>query len=67
MSVYGNCPICGTYIESRERRINGNDRCANGHVFPSKKAVDNSSSYGYYSSNNSHRNSSDDDNDDGDD
>jgi hypothetical protein len=29
----GYCPICGGVI--RERRPNGNDRCGNGHNYPS--------------------------------
>lgn len=33
------CPICGGAQVSRERRINGNDVCINGHTYPSKKAV----------------------------
>jgi hypothetical protein len=38
-SYYGHCPICGARVKTRERRINGNDTCMNGHVFPSKDAV----------------------------
>lgn len=37
-SVYGNCPICGSKGVSRERRLNGNDRCSKGHTYPSKDA-----------------------------
>lgn len=36
---YGKCPICGQPGVSRERRPNGNDQCANGHVYPSADAV----------------------------
>ncbi len=39
MSSYGNCPKCGTEGVARERRPNGNDRCGNGHTYPSKDAV----------------------------
>lgn len=38
-STYGFCPICNYHIVSRERRIDGNDTCRNGHKFPSKDAV----------------------------
>lgn len=37
--AYGRCPICGARGKSRERRINGNDACENGHVYPSKDAI----------------------------
>lgn len=36
---YGYCPICGDPGVWRERRPNGNDRCASGHDYPSAKAV----------------------------
>lgn len=36
MSMYGFCPQCGAPGKTRERRINGNDTCMNGHVYPSK-------------------------------
>ena len=36
---YGRCPICGAIGVAREKRINGNDRCANGCVYPSLEAV----------------------------
>ena len=39
MSDYGFCPRCGAPGQQRERRINGNDTCQNGHVYPSKDAV----------------------------
>ena len=38
-STYGKCPICGADGVSRERRIDGNDTCANGHKYPSKDAI----------------------------
>lgn len=37
--VYGRCPHCGAPGIQRERRPNGNDTCANGHVYPSSAAV----------------------------
>ena len=36
---YGLCPHCGASGISRERRINGNDKCPNGHVYPSNNSV----------------------------
>lgn len=33
------CPVCGSFGVSRERRPNGNDKCAQGHVYPSRLAV----------------------------
>ena len=39
VSAYGKCPICGANGKSRERRPNGNDRCENGHTYPSRNAV----------------------------
>ena len=41
MSAYGYCPRCGGLGISRERRLNGNDRCENGHSYPSSTAVAN--------------------------
>ena len=38
---YGYCPKCGAKGEFRERCINGNDTCINGHVYPSKEALNN--------------------------
>lgn len=35
VSAYGFCPTCFAPGESRERRPNGNDRCANGHTYSS--------------------------------
>lgn len=32
---YGFCPICGCHGRTRERRLNGNDTCVNGHSYPS--------------------------------
>jgi hypothetical protein len=37
--AYGFCPICGAPGSQRERRPNGNDRCAKGHEYPSASAV----------------------------
>ena len=37
---YGFCPRCGATGRSRERRPNGNDRCALGHIYPSATAID---------------------------
>ncbi len=37
-SPYGFCPICGSKGVSRERRLNGDDRCAQGHRYPSSTA-----------------------------
>lgn len=36
---YGYCPRCLNPGEERERRPNGNDTCANGHVYPSRTAL----------------------------
>ncbi len=36
---YGYCPICGAPGVQRERRINGDDECANGHKYPSRSAL----------------------------
>ncbi len=38
-TTYGLCPKCGSVGVSRERRPNGNDRCVNGHEYPSADAV----------------------------
>ena len=35
---YGCCPICGLPGVTRERRPNGNDRCEDGHTYPSSNA-----------------------------
>jgi hypothetical protein len=37
---YGYCPKCGAKGVERERRTDGNDKCENGHVYPSKDALD---------------------------
>ena len=36
---YGYCPTCGSEGVSRERRIGGNDKCSNGHEYPSAAAL----------------------------
>lgn len=36
---YGFCPICGAQGKLRERRINGDDTCVNGHKYPSAKSL----------------------------
>lgn len=36
---YGYCPRCGAPGVARERRIDGNDQCANGHDYPSSTAL----------------------------
>ena len=36
---YGYCPICGAMGISRERRLNGNDKCDDGHTYPSRDAT----------------------------
>jgi hypothetical protein len=36
---YGFCPECGANGAIRERRMDGNDKCANGHTYPSKSAL----------------------------
>lgn len=33
---YGQCPHCRGKVVQRERRLNGNDTCENGHVYPSR-------------------------------
>ncbi len=37
--LYGYCPKCGAQGVSRERRPDGNDHCANGHIYPSRLAT----------------------------
>jgi len=37
-AIYGYCPKCGAKGVSREKRMNGNDKCENGHTYPSKDA-----------------------------
>ena len=36
---YGRCPTCNGAGVERERRVNGNDTCLNGHTYPSADAV----------------------------
>lgn len=48
MSVYGYCPKCGSQGIDRERRIDGNDKCQNGHTYPSKTSVSSSSDSEYW-------------------
>jgi len=36
---FGFCPICGKPGKSRERRPNGDDRCEDGHAYPSSNAL----------------------------
>jgi HK97 family phage portal protein len=38
-SVYGYCPRCGAPGVTRERRPDGNDRCSNGHTYPSRQRL----------------------------
>lgn len=37
--AYGHCPHCGAPGQMRERRLGGNDVCANGCVYPSRDAL----------------------------
>ena len=39
VAVYGYCPECGAKGVMRERRPNGNDKCANGHTYPSNTST----------------------------
>lgn len=39
VAVYGYCPECGGAGVMRERRPNGDDKCTNGHKYPSAKAL----------------------------
>jgi len=39
VAVYGYCPECGEKGVMRERRPDGNDKCAKGHTYPSSKAT----------------------------
>ena len=39
VGVYGHCPICGAKGVTRERRPDGDDRCANGHTYKSMYAT----------------------------
>jgi hypothetical protein len=38
-SGYGYCPVCGAEGVSRERRPDGDDKCQNGHKYPSRTAL----------------------------
>lgn len=38
-SSYGYCPKCGAEVTIRERRMNGNDECANGHKYPMRETL----------------------------
>jgi len=39
ISPYGYCPKCHGRGVIRERRMDGNDKCSNGHEYPSKDAM----------------------------
>jgi hypothetical protein len=39
VAVYGYCPECGAKGVMRERRPNGDDKCANGHTYPSSTST----------------------------
>jgi hypothetical protein len=39
VAVYGYCPECEAKGVMRERRPDGNDKCAKGHTYPSSKAA----------------------------
>jgi len=39
LAPYGFCPICGAPGVLRERRPDGNDRCNQGHTYPSRSSV----------------------------
>lgn len=39
-SEYGRCPKCGSAGALRERRINGDDICMNGHKYASASAIE---------------------------
>ena len=38
-NMYGYCPICGAQGMQRERRMGGDDKCANGHTYPSVQSL----------------------------
>jgi hypothetical protein len=44
-NVYGYCPRCGALGITRERRPNGNDRCSNGHEYPTRDACKTNTGY----------------------
>lgn len=37
---HGYCPICGAAGKSREKRLDGNDKCQNGHTYSSKDSLE---------------------------
>ena len=39
ISGYGKCPYCDSAVVERERRPYGNDKCENGHIYPSRLSV----------------------------
>jgi len=39
VQFYGYCPVCGIESMLRERKPNGNDRCRDGHTYPSAEAM----------------------------
>ena len=39
MSYAFFCPTCGAHTVERDRRPGGDDRCENGHVYPSFEAL----------------------------
>jgi len=39
VAMYGHCPMCGAKGVNRERRFNGNDLCASGHIYPSRDSI----------------------------
>lgn len=38
-NTYGFCPFCGQPGISRERRLNGYDKCKGSHNYPSRNAI----------------------------
>jgi hypothetical protein len=48
--MYGYCPTCGAEGLRRERRLNGNDTCKNGCVYPSASALSSPNKLKDYSS-----------------
>lgn len=39
IDIYGYCPYCAARGKSRERRLDGNDTCENGHTYKSSEAL----------------------------
>jgi len=39
VAAYGYCPKCGAEGTARERRPDGNDICANGHIYKSRNSI----------------------------